>query len=109
MIKKKSQVLKGVRKIIETGEEAAICGAIWRMCWRGFIPLEMKDYLQDWIMLQLGQDATYGGWLLRHYPEIVSNAERHGMSRLEIHRQGRLAWLDYLIARQIKHENKGKK
>jgi len=105
---KTSKILKEARRMIEAGEETCICFCFSILRNQRKISTKQCDTLYNWVFGQLGNFIYYDSWLRTNHADFLIQMKSY-MPEVEIYRQGRLAWLDYLIARQIKHEKKGKK
>ena len=97
---KDSKILKGARTQIANGDYLHICFA-----------LEGDDSqrvsLRRWISSML-KCLTYETWICMHYQEFF-NSVRYPSPRentTELFRQGRLAWLDWMIAYCEEEESK---
>jgi hypothetical protein len=81
---KDSEVLRKVQKLIKNRKESYICYAITTVC--GYTP--QGGSLKRWVMKMLKGSATYDQWLHKrngYFPMVGQG------------RQGRLAWLDWMI------------
>jgi hypothetical protein len=84
-----ANILQKAKMAISNNTEDCICFAIWRC---GIGTDIQKKNLRDWVSSQLGECALYTAWLMRkHYEQYVV------MSKKDI-KQGRLQWLDWMIA-----------
>jgi regulator of RNase E activity RraB len=96
MSKKYSAILREVRKIVELKKEHKICYAIYK------VRTTTKNHygLQDWVMGLLSFKISYEGWMTYYHPRIAEKMSD------DDYRNGRLAWLDWMIAYWEKEEAK---
>lgn len=101
-----SKILIEARQMIEAGRHGCICYCFQELHRSKKIDYATSDMLQDWIIEQIQPHIYFNSWVRANHPAFYDKIEMDGIRKF---REGRLAWLDYLIARQIKHEKKGKK
>lgn len=92
---KTSTVWKLVRERIASEECVFICHGLDRLLLEGRITVDRHRGLEDEIERLLEGAHTYVGWVHKHHRKIW---EETSGNRDEFARQGRLAWLDHLIA-----------
>jgi hypothetical protein len=81
------EALRKIRPLIESGQERYICIAL--------LNTGSNKYIKR-IERQLGGEYTYIGWLITFHPRV-----RWRMTDDDF-RQGRLQWIDYMIAQELK-------
>jgi hypothetical protein len=92
---KNSRILRAARGRIASKRNWHICHAI-RDTHCG--SSKQKIRLRKWVMNMMDGSFTYEGWLNRHHTEVYQiMSEAH-------YRQGRLQWLDWMIAECEKAE-----
>lgn len=95
---KDSEILRKAREMIASNRQTYICYAIWAVRLRN--PSNQKQKLCDWVHVMLRGDATYSGWIYTHYPRKATKMD------FVQYREGRLQWLDWMIAECEKAEAK---
>lgn len=82
------QALKKVRPLIEGGRYPYICWA--------FEMLGAAEH-RPRITAQLGRYVSYESWMFHHHPEDHERMRTIGRTAFA---QGRLAWIDHMIAQE---------
>jgi len=98
---KNSKILKKAKKLIKSGEENYICDAIRRVpvistC------IYQRIELRMWVSNLLGRCGTYEDWIRVNHSKLYRKWKR------EDYKQGRLAWLDWMIEYWEAKEKKSK-
>lgn len=100
-MKKSSTILKHVRKLIENGDYYYyICYAIDHLEHMGKINPSVARRLKGHVMSQLDGCTSYDSWIRVHHGRLFVVAHNAlGTLGLEAKfREGRLAWIDHMIA-----------
>lgn len=96
---KKSEMLQEARGRVERRIKSSVQGALIgcvRLC-----PAAIPQYIQliTWIQGMMGGEYTYEFWLKKHHQDFV---KEHGLEKASCGDftclEGRLAWLDWMIA-----------
>lgn len=96
---KDSDILRAARKRIALYKRDHLCSAINDVR-KGTV--EQKTALLDWIEAMLQGALSYGAWLKANHPEMFTKMLHTKGS----FRQGRLAWVDWMIAECEKEESR---
>jgi len=94
---KDSEILKEARRLIVDGQWRWICGAI---TYCGLGTKRQRWLLTAWINQMLGLHAYYDEWLRENHRGAWETLRLHN----NCFREGRLAWLDWMIAECEKAE-----
>lgn len=99
-MKKSSTILKHVRKLIENGDHKYICYAIEHLESMGKINWFVARRLKNHVMNQLDGCTSYGSWMRVHHGQLFLAADKRGRRVFDAKlREGRLAWIDHMIAK----------
>ena len=87
------KLLKAAREDIRIGRYTFICQSLgWhRTPWNTW----HVDYLQEWVGQMIKPSATYGGWLMLNHRDLATGLTPEQF--IEKAREGRLAWIDWMI------------